>query len=179
MKDEATKRTTIVLEKNNREFLEKLIAEGKERGIKPFISKMFDIYRSMAIYDWKYPGEYYHGSSRIAFVSHDVIRIITEFIPVDKLQEAGGKIGSSLRHTIQVDQGIDVTKRENWSNLFKRLRILGYGDFDLHDKFLVVKNPFLDVNLFLGFLQELIGCPLEVKTYASPFIFEIKEGKSH
>lgn len=134
MKGERTKRTTIILEKDDREYLEKLISEGKETGIKPFISKMFDIYRSMAIYDWKYPGEYYHGSSRIAFVSRDTVNILAEFIPKEKWREAGRRIGSSIRHTTQVHQGVDVTKKENWPNLFKRLRVLGFGDFNIREK---------------------------------------------
>ena len=50
-KNEEAKRTTIILEKNEREFIESLIKDGKEPGIKPLISKMLDIYKSMMIYD--------------------------------------------------------------------------------------------------------------------------------
>ena len=55
--EETTKRTTIILEKEEREFVDSLIREGKEPGIKPLISKMLDVYRSMMIYDWRFPGE--------------------------------------------------------------------------------------------------------------------------
>ena len=54
-KNEETKRTTIILEKSERDFIESLIKEGKEPGIKPLISKMLDIYKNMMIYDWRYP----------------------------------------------------------------------------------------------------------------------------
>ena len=50
-KSEEAKRTTIILEKSEREFIEQLIKDGKEPGIKPLISKMLDIYKSMMIYD--------------------------------------------------------------------------------------------------------------------------------
>ena len=64
--EESAKRTTIILEKEEREFIDSLIREGKEPGIKPLISKMLDVYRSMMIYDWRFPGgEYYIGISRI------------------------------------------------------------------------------------------------------------------
>jgi hypothetical protein len=48
-RSEETKRTTIILEKDERDFIDRLIREGKEPGIKPLISKMLDVYRSMMI----------------------------------------------------------------------------------------------------------------------------------
>ena len=52
--DDTAKRTTIILEKDERNFIDSLIREGKEPGIKPLISKMLDVYRSMMIYDWRF-----------------------------------------------------------------------------------------------------------------------------
>jgi hypothetical protein len=72
---DSAKRTTIILEKEEREFIDKLIREGKEPGIKPLISKMLDVYRSMMIYDWRFPGEYYCGISRIAFLNIELVNI--------------------------------------------------------------------------------------------------------
>ena len=80
-KNEEAKRTTIILEKGEREFIESLIKEGKEPGIKPLISKMLDIYKSMMIYDWHFPGEYYCGISRTAFVNVELLNILTQQIP--------------------------------------------------------------------------------------------------
>ena len=54
--EESTKRTTIILDKDERDFIDQMIKEGKEPGIKPLISKMLDVYRSMMIYDWRFPG---------------------------------------------------------------------------------------------------------------------------
>jgi hypothetical protein len=67
--EESAKRTTIILEKEEREYVDSLIREGKELGIKPLISKMLDIYKKMMVSDWRFPGEYYCGISRIAFVN--------------------------------------------------------------------------------------------------------------
>src|SRR5665647_149398 len=78
------KRTTIILEKDERDFIEGLIREGKEPGIKPLISKMLDIYKSMMIYDWRFPGEYYCGISRTAFVNVELLNILTQQIPKEK-----------------------------------------------------------------------------------------------
>lgn len=48
---EQARRTTIILNEEERGFIDSLIREGKEPGIKPLISKMLDVYRSMMIYD--------------------------------------------------------------------------------------------------------------------------------
>ena len=47
LKGDEAKRTTIILERSEREFIETLIRDGKEPGIKPLISKMLDIYKSL------------------------------------------------------------------------------------------------------------------------------------
>ena len=60
-KKHSVRRTTIILDEEEREYIDSLITKGREPGIKPLISKMLDVYRSMRIYDWKFPGEYYIG----------------------------------------------------------------------------------------------------------------------
>ena len=73
------------------------VREGKEPGIKPLISKMLDVYRSMMIYDWRFPGEYYCGISRIAFVNVELLNILIQQIPREKWHEIGIKIGDALK----------------------------------------------------------------------------------
>ena len=112
-KSEEAKRTTIILEKNEREFIEQLIKNGKEPGIKPLISKMLDIYKSMMIYDWHFPGEYYCGISRTAFVNVELLNILTQQIPKEKWPEVGAKIGDALKVSIQSTLAVDASKQEN------------------------------------------------------------------
>ena len=50
---------------------------------------MLDIYRSMMIYDWRFPGEYYCGISRMALVNVELFNILTQQIP----KENGVKLG--------------------------------------------------------------------------------------
>ncbi len=174
--DESTKRTTIILEKEEREFIDSLIREGKEPGIKPLISKMLDVYRSMTIYDWRFPGEYYCGISRIAFVNVELINILTQHIPKEKWREIGRKMGEAAKVSMETSLGIQTTEREKWQEVFKRLRVQGFGDFYLKDKYLLVKTPFInETDIWAGFLEGLLGIELDVKTSAPPLVFEIKE----
>lgn len=134
-KSEEAKRTTIILEKSEREFIESLIKEGKESGIKPLISKMLDIYRSMMVYDWHFPGEYYCGISRVAFVNVELLNILTQQISKEKWPTASEKMGDALKVSIQSTLGIDASKQEDWEAVFKRLKVQGFGDFYLKESF--------------------------------------------
>jgi hypothetical protein len=175
----SAKRTTIILEKDEREYIDSLIREGKEPGIKPLISKMLDVYRSMMIYDWRFPGEYYCGISRVAFVNSELLSILINNVPMEKWREIGEKMGEATRVSIEAAIGIQTTNREKWPDVFKRLRVQGFGDFYLKDKYLLIKTPFIsESEIWAGFLEGLLEIELDVKTTSPPLIFEIKE-KSH
>ncbi|MEM4643373.1 MAG: hypothetical protein QXY51_01950 [Candidatus Bathyarchaeia archaeon] len=169
------KRTTIVLEDEERAFIDTLIREGKESGIKPLISKMLDIYRSMMIYDWRFPGEYYCGISRIAFMNLELVNILIQNIPREKWREIGRKMGEAARVSMEATIGIQFSSRSDWLEALKRLRIQGFGDFYLKDKYLLIKAPFIsESDIWAGFFEGLFGVKIEIKTQTPPFVFEIK-----
>jgi len=177
-KSEEAKRTTIILEKSEREFIESLIKEGKEPGIKPLISKMLDIYKNMMIYDWRFPGEYYCGISRIALVNVELFNILTQQIPKEKWREIGQKMGDALKVSIQSTLGIEANEQEDWKEVFEQLKVQGFGDFYVKDKFLLLKTPFInDSDIWRGLLEGLLSVELETRNSLPPLVFEIKKRK--
>ena len=173
---ESAKRTTIILEKEEREFVDQLIREGKEPGIKPLISKMLDVYRSMMIYDWRFPGEYYCGISRIAFVNVELLNILIQHIPDEEYRTIGRNMGDALKISIETTLDIKTVNREKWPEVFKRLRVKGFGDIYLKDKYMLIKTPFInEAEIWAGFLEGLLNIKLDVKTASPPLVFEIKE----
>jgi hypothetical protein len=178
LSEKAATRTTIILEQNERDFIQALIDGGKEDGIKPLISKMLDIYKNMMIEDWKYPGEYYCGISRIAFVNVELLNILTQQIPKERWHEIGGKMGDALKVSIQSTLGVDPAKQESWEAVFERLKVQGFGDFYLKDKFLLLKTPFInDHEIWKGILEGLLSVELETHNSVPPLVFEIKKHK--
>jgi hypothetical protein len=173
---ESARRTTIILEKEEREFIDSLIREGKEPGIKPLISKMLDVYRSMTVYDWRFPGEYYCGISRIAFVNVELINILIQHVAKEEYREIGRNMGEATKVSIETTLGIKGAEREKWPDVFKRLRVQGLGDFYLRDKYILIKTPFInEAQIWAGFLESLLGVELDVKTSSQPLVFEIRE----
>ena len=172
----SARRTTIILEKEEREYIDSLIREGKEPGIKPLISKMLDVYRSMTIYDWRFPGEYYCGISRVAFVNVELLSILIQNVAREKWREIGRKMGEATRISIETTIGVQTENREKWPDVFKRLRVQGFGDLYLKDKYILVKTPFIsEPEIWAGLLEGLFNLELDVKTTSPPLIFEIKE----
>jgi len=169
-------RTTIILEREERDFIDSLIREGKEPGIKPLISKMLDVYRSMMIYDWRFPGEYYCGISRIAFINVELISILIQHIPEEKWLEIGRKMGEASKVSMEATLGIKTSDHGKWPEVFKRLRVQGFGDLYLRDKYILLKAPFVGQSeIWAGFLEGLLRTRLEIKTSSPPFVFETKE----
>jgi len=174
MSKESVKRTTVILEDEERKYIDSLIEEGREPGIKPLISKMLDIYRSMMIYDWKYPGEYYCGISRVAFINVEFINILLQFVPKEKWREVGQKTGEAAKVSMEATLDLHTTDREKWLEVFKRLRVQGFGDFYLRDKYLIIRTPFINnPEVLCGFLESLLAVRLETKTLTPPLVFEI------
>jgi len=173
---ESVKRTTIILDDEERKYVDSLIKEGREPGIKPLISKMLDIYRSMAIYDWRFPGEYYVGVSRVAFVNVEFVNVLLQYIPENKWREVGQKIGEAARVSMEATLNLETTSREKWEDVLKRLRVQGFGDFYMRDKYFIIKAPFINyAEVLCGFLEKLLGVELGVRTSAAPFVLEIVE----
>jgi hypothetical protein len=173
---EAVKRTTIILEDEERRYIDDLIREGREPGIKPLISKMLDIYRSMSIYDWRFPGEYYVGVSRVAFVNVEFINTLLQYIPQSKWREVGQRMGEAARISMEATLDLQTTDRGKWDDVFKRLRVQGFGDFYPRDRYFIVKAPFIsNPEVLGGFLETLLDVQLEVRTPSAPFVFAILE----
>jgi hypothetical protein len=173
---EAAKRTTIILDKEERAYVDKLIREGKEPGIKPLISKLLDVYRSMMVYDWRFPGEYYSGISRIAFVNVELIDILIKQIPKDRWLEIGRTMGAALKVSMETTLELPKVTVENWEAVFKRIRVQGFGDIYTKDKYLIVKTPFLnEAEILHGMLEGLLGVKLDLKNSVAPLVFEIQK----
>jgi hypothetical protein len=177
-KAEEAKRTTVILERSEREFIEYLIREGKEQGIRQLISKMLEIYKSLNMDDWQFPGEYYCGISRIAIVNVELINIFTQFVPKEKYHEIGTRMGDALKVSIQSTLGVDSTNKESWPAIFKRLKVQGLGDIYLKDRFLLIKAPVIvECEIWRGLLEGLLNTQLEVKNALPPLVFELKMPK--
>jgi hypothetical protein len=129
----------------------------------------------MMIYDWRFPGEYYCGISRIAFVNVELLNILIQQIPKEKWHEIGRKMGDALKVSMETTLGLETAQRDNWESVFKRLRVQGFGDFFIKDKYLLIKTPFIgNAEIWQGILEGMFDIELDMKAQVPPLVFEIK-----
>ena len=84
-------------------------------------------------------------------------------------------MGDALKISMETTLGLQTVKQENWENVFKRLRVQGFGDFFLKDKYVLIKTPFInDPEIWAGILEGLFEIELDMKTGVPPLVFEIK-----
>jgi hypothetical protein len=109
-------------------------------------------------------------------VNVELLNILIQNTPRDKWREIGRKMGEATRVSIETTLGIHTQEREKWTDVFKRLRVQGFGDFYLKDKYVLIKTPFInESDIWAGLLEGLLDIELGIKTTSSPLVFEIKE----
>ena len=129
----------------------------------------------MRIYEWRFPGEYYFGISRMAFMNVELLNILIQHIPKEKWRETGEKMGNALKVSLETTFGLLAAHHDNWNKIFKQLSMQGLGNFYLKDKYLLVKTPLIiEPEIWEGILEGLLDIELNMKTTVPPLVFEIK-----
>jgi hypothetical protein len=84
-------------------------------------------------------------------------------------------MGEAVKISLETTMGLRTENRERWPDVFKRLRVQGFGDFYLKDKYILIKTPFINESeIWAGLLEGLFNIELDVKTTSSPLVFEFK-----
>jgi hypothetical protein len=105
-----------------------------------------------------------------------LLNILIQNTPKEKWRDIGRKMGEATRVSIETTIDVRTTDRQKWPDVFKRLRVQGFGDFYLKDKYLLIKLPFIgEAEIWAGFLEGLLVVELDIKTSGQPFVFEMKE----
>ena len=112
----------------------------------------------------------------MALVNVELLNIFIQSIPKDKRREIGRKMGEATKVSIETTIGVQTSDQEKWLDVFDRLKVQGFGDFYLKDKYLLIKTPFINESeIWAGLLEGLFGVELDVKTTSPPLVFETKK----
>jgi hypothetical protein len=84
-------------------------------------------------------------------------------------------MGNALKVSLETTIGLQTRERENWQSVFERLKVQGFGDFSLKDKYVLLKTPFIsDAEIWQGILEDLLEIELDIRNSDPPMIFQIK-----
>jgi hypothetical protein len=100
----------------------------------------------------------------------------SSFIPETKWKEVGHEIEKMAIVSLEASMDIETSNKGKWIDVFRRLRVQGFGDFCLKDKFMIVRTLLISTSNFLcDFIRSLIGEILEVRTASPLLVFELVE----
>jgi hypothetical protein len=104
----------------------------------------------------------------------ELINIILKHVPKEEWRKVGQEAGEATRISMAASLDLQSAEKENWTEVFKRLRVQGFGDFYVRDKYIIVKTPFVNNSeVLVGFLEGLLKVQLVAKTSSPPMIFEL------
>jgi hypothetical protein len=85
-------------------------------------------------------------------------------------------MGATLKVCMETTLEVQSVTYESWENVFKRLRIQGFGEFYIKDKYLLAKTPFVnEPEILAGLLEGLLEVELDLKNTVPPLVFEVKK----
>ena len=180
LKSDEAKRTTIILERSEREYIEQLIKDGKEPGIKPLISKMLSHlqkpqHRRLAIPRRILLRNQPHSHrKRRNDKHHHPIRTQRQMV---RSRQTHGRRTQSL-HPIHPRPR--PPKKENWEQIFQTTKSprprRPLPKRQIHTN----KNPSNQRLQKSGKAcsKDLLGIEFEVRNPMVPLVFEIKQPKT-
>jgi len=76
----SVQKNNYYLDRDEREFIDSLIKQGKEAGIKPLISRCLT-FTKLTIHNWRFQANATVGISRVAFINVELVDIAVKNIP--------------------------------------------------------------------------------------------------
>lgn len=166
--------TTIDIPEETMQYVDSLLKNGKVKSLKALISDMLAFHKAFSMSEWNDNIIYFFGL-RHAFFSQRSLRLLVEKMKTEERLETGRRMGQTwidahfARYSVPID-------KEKWQQAFKILEDVGWGTFELSGKTLVVKRPFLPIEILHGYLETGLQVKLErVTTTDQIGVFNIIE----
>jgi hypothetical protein len=107
-----------------------------------------------------------------------LLELLIQQIPKENWRENGKRMGEALKVSMETTLGLQTANQDNWSSVFNRLKVQGFGDIYVKDKYLLIKTPFIgNSEIWAGLIEGLFDLRLDMKTTVPPLVFEIKAKK--
>ena len=109
------------------------------------------------------------------FVNVELLNILIQQIPREKWRDIGRRMGAALKVSMETTLELPAITQDHWSDVFKRLKVQGFGDIYPKDKYILAKTPFInEAEVLAGILEGLLNVPLDLKTMVPPLVFEVR-----
>lgn len=151
--------TSVELDKEDVEYIEALMNEGRVRSLKEFVERCVRFGRRYTLDRWQ-PGIFNVGPVRMVFVPKRGLDLLTERVPEDDYEDVGREIGEITRSVALFQNHVDTQKE--WEPAFQIMSDYGLGQFSMNSKELVqVMAPALPSDVMRSYIETVLGAKLQ------------------
>jgi len=151
--------TSVELDKEDVDYIEALMNEGRVRSLKEFVERCVRFGRRYTLDRWQ-PGVFNVGPVRMVFIPKRGFDLLVERVPPDDYEDVGREIGEITRSIALFQSHIDTTKE--WEQAFQMMSDSGLGQFFMNGKdFIQVLAPALPSEVMKAYIETVLGAKLE------------------
>jgi len=151
--------TSVELDKEDVEYIEGLMNEGRVRSLKEFVERCVKFGRRYTLDRWQ-PGIFNVGPVRMIFIPKRGLDILVERVPEDDYESVGREVGEITRSVALFQSHIDTGKE--WQPAFQIMSDIGFGQFSMNGTdFIQVLAPALPSEMMRAYIETVLGTKLE------------------
>ncbi|MEM3045623.1 MAG: hypothetical protein QW057_00900 [Candidatus Bathyarchaeia archaeon] len=151
--------TSVELDKEDVDYIEALMSEGRVRSLKEFVERCVKFGRRYTLDRWQ-TGIFNVGPVRMVFLPKRGLDILVERIPEDDYEDVGREIGEITRSVALFQNRVDTSK--DWLAALQIMSDSGLGQFSMNGKDLIqVLSPAFPLEMMKAYIETVLGAEVE------------------
>jgi len=151
--------TSVELEEDDVEYIEKLMQEGRVRSLKEFVELCVKFGRQYTLDKWR-KGLFDVGPVRIVFLPKKTMELLIERVAEEDYEDVGREMGEVVRSFATFQFQTDTSS--DWNKALEIMSNFGWGQFSNTGKDQVqVVSPALPSSLMKSYIETVLNVKLE------------------
>jgi hypothetical protein len=151
--------TSVELEEEDVEYVEKLMREGRVRSLKEFVELCVKFGRQYTLDRWR-NGLFDVGPVRIVFMPKKTMDLVIERVAEEDHEDVGREMGEVIRSFSMFQYKVNPS--ENWDRALEIMSNFGWGQFSATGKDQIqVVSPALPSTLMKSYIETVLDVKLE------------------
>jgi len=169
--------TSVEFDKEDFEYISKLIEEAKVRSLKEFVEKCVKLGRIYTIDQWE-TGVSTIGPTRVIILPKKILELLIQRVPNEEYADIGREIGEFIQ-SFALFKGINATDPDNWDEALKLLTDFRLGNFtQINDKIQVI-HPVFPSEITESLIKTTLNIELKpIRMLLDVHMFQIVKGSS-
>ncbi|WP_309492996.1 hypothetical protein [Candidatus Hecatella orcuttiae] len=151
--------TSVELEEEDVEYIERLMREGRVRSLKEFVEMCVKFGRQYTLDRWQ-KGLFDIGPVRIVFLPKKALDLLIERVEQEDHRDLGREMGEVIKSFALFQFQTDTTK--DWDSALEIMSNFGWGQFSATDRdYIQIVSPALPSSLMKSYVESVLNVKLE------------------